>query len=136
LLGNILLNMNLPPTPGLIYAALISPTGHLLASVGQASVEAPVAAVLAQGAVAAAADLALRSHLGTCRELHAACDNGGLLMTSDASGQVALLQYAPGASLEQLRHVARAMLMPAPQQQTATPATRQSLMDALNAAPP
>jgi hypothetical protein len=47
-----------------------------------------------------------------------------------------LLHYAAGASLEQLRNVARAMLTPSTQPQPANPASRQSLMDALNAAPP
>jgi hypothetical protein len=129
-------NLNLPATPGLLYAALISPSGHLLASLGQSVVDPAISAVLAQGAMAALSDLSQRSQAGNCTDITATCDNGGILVMSDPSGHVVLMQHAPGASLEHLRLHGRAMLVAAMNPPQAKPQGRQSLMEALNAAPP
>ncbi|HYF33843.1 MAG TPA: roadblock/LC7 domain-containing protein [Prosthecobacter sp.] len=130
------MTLNLPPTPGLIFAALISPTGHLLASVGENSVDAAIVSVLAQGAVAALSDLGQRSQLGDCGEVAATCQAGGLFILADRSGHLALLHHAHLASVDQLRQHARAMLAATVNPTPPTTSRRQSLMEALNVGPP
>ena len=128
--------MNLPATPGLIYAALISPSGHLISSLGQNGVEPAISAVLAQGAMAALSDLSQRSQLGAATEIVTACEKGGILVISDASGHLVLFQHTHEASLEQLRLHGRAMLLAAMNPAQPKSQRRQSLMEALNAGPP
>ncbi|MDZ4287336.1 MAG: roadblock/LC7 domain-containing protein [Prosthecobacter sp.] len=134
------MTLNLPPTPGLVYAALISPDGQLLAKLGQNNADPAIVAVLIQGAMAAVTDLGQRSQMGNCGEMIVNYQLGCLLVITGASGHLALFQYTPDASLPLLRQHGQSMLASAigsvqPQEPARTP-NRQSLMDALNVEAP
>jgi hypothetical protein len=132
--------IQLPATPGLVYAALISPTGDLLAKLGQTSVDSAIVAVLAQGAMAAMTDLGKRSQLGECGEMISSYPHGGICVVTELGGNHVVLQYTAEASLDQIRQFGRSMLAPVAATAAAPEAprtiTRQSLMDALNVGAP
>lgn len=120
-------------------ALLISPDGHCRPLTGAPPSDPAVLGVLAQGALAALADLGLRSGQGPCLEINVTHAQGGTYLLPQADGGLVMLQYGPDLSLDEVRAAMRPLRMaaapppppaPAPPAPAAPQAT--TLGDALN----